>query len=257
MQTSAIGWTDYSGGIWNIVTGCTPVDRGCAHCYARAIYQRFGREFGKVEIHPDKLAAWRTAKLPQWSPKRGEGHLPMVFVVDMGDLFHPEVPTEFIHGALDAMQARPDVAFQLLTKRPERMARELADWQGDKDRLPPNIWVGASVCDQETLDARLALLSQVAAQVRFLSVEPMLGPVSLRAHLGPVVEWVICGAESGPERRPFERDWAQALYDECWWYGIPFFGKQDSGPRPGRPLRLEPPGLDEERVVQQWPTWGA
>ena len=127
MKPSAIAWTDYSGGIWNIVTGCTPADRSCANCYARAIYTRFGRDFG-TEIWPDKLDRWREAKLPPYSPKRGEGHRPMVFVVDMGDLFHETVPNVFIEAAFGVMLWRKDVIWQVLTKRPQRMAQFVTEW---------------------------------------------------------------------------------------------------------------------------------
>ena len=286
MKPSAIAWTDYSGGIWNIVTGCTPADRSCANCYARAIYTRFGRDFG-TEIWPDKLARWATAKLPTTSPKRGEGHRPMVFVVDMGDLFHETVPDKFIGDAIDAMIHRQDVTWQILTKRPERMAGFMQTWQdayrgyggwyeeeyGDIAFPPPNLWLGTSICDQETADERIPILLETPAAVRFVSVEPMLERIGLsyckyheysptyctqcsgQEHLChgwlDSIDWVICGAESGPKRRPFDAAWALDLYEQCREAQVPFFYKQGSALHPGQAAVLPGHG-----VVQEWPEEG-
>ena len=267
MKVSKISWTDYSGGIWNIVTGCTPADRSCANCYARAIYNRFGRDFG-TEVWPDKLDRWSTAKLPPYSPKRGEPHRPMVFVVDMGDLFHETVPDAFIGAAFAVMTWRKDVTWQVLTKRPQRMARFVTEWlrplQGE--RVPGWIWLGTSICDQITANERIPILLDTPAAVRFVSVEPMLGPVDMvqamaGAYTGggvhtimagmtrlPRIDWVICGAESGPHRRPFDVAWALDLYEQCKEAQVPFFYKQGSALRPGQDDAL--PGIGQ---VKEWP----
>ena len=270
MKPSAIAWTDYSGGIWNIVTGCTPADRSCANCYARAIYTRFGRDFG-TEIWPDKLDRWREAKLPPYSPKRGEGHRPMVFVVDMGDLFHETVPNVFIEAAFGVMLWRKDVIWQVLTKRPQRMAQFVTEWlraNGGK-HVPGWIWLGTSICDQITANMRVPVLLTIPASVRFVSVEPMLGLVDMvqamaGAYTGggvhtimagvtrlPRIDWVICGAESGPHRRPFDVTWALDLYEQCRTAQVPFFYKQGSALHPGQAAVLPGHG-----VVQEWPEEG-
>ena len=113
MKTSRIGWTDYSGGCLNFVTGCTPVSAGCRWCYARAIYERFGRDHSVVQVHPDKLANLHTMRFPRGS-KSGETDKPKAFVCDTGDLFHMSVPSEFIWDALSTMTALYDVNWQVL-----------------------------------------------------------------------------------------------------------------------------------------------
>lgn len=271
MKESKIGWTDFSGGIWNIVTGCTPADRSCAHCYARAIYERFGRDFDAVvDIWPDKLARWSEAKLPPYSPKRGAPHRPMVFVVDMGDLFHEIVPDALIEAAFGVMLWRKDVIWQVLTKRPQRMARFVTGWLRAKNGecLPGWIWLGTSICDQPSADERVAALLAIPARVRFVSAEPLLAPVDLRERLGAWakgdafrddlgqqrhhairgLDWVICGGESGSHRRPFDVTWALDLYEQCRETNTPFFYKQGSALRPGQDDAL--PGVGQ---VKEWP----
>jgi protein gp37 len=253
---SAIAWTDYSGGDANFVKGCTPVSEGCANCYARAIYERFGREFGNVQVSfeaLDRLARWKPR--PPWKrmdSTRAYTERPMVFVCDTGDLFHDDVPAVFIEQAMDMMRGRSDVDWQVLTKRPLRM---LQWWAQSPGYLPDNIWLGVSIENQARADTRVPLLLQVPAAVRFVSVEPMLGPVDLRRWLRglngtqePRVHLVICGAESGPNRREFDVQWALDLYHQCREAGVPFFYKQGSALRPGCNAHL--PGYG---VVQEWP----
>ena len=264
MKESKIGWTDFSGGIWNIVTGCTPASEGCEHCYARAIYERFGRDFAKVQTHADKLAQWSEAKLPPYSPKRGEPHRPMVFVVDTGDLFHLLVPDGVISRAIRTMAARDDVTWQVLTKRPRLMREFVKVFQP----WPQNIWLGVTVENQRRADERIPILLDTPAAVRFVSVEPMLAPVDLRERLGAWakgdafrddlgqqhhhairgLDWVICGAESGPHRRPFDVAWALDLYEQCREAQVPFFYKQGSALWPGQDDAL--PGVGQ---VKEWP----
>ncbi len=247
MKVSPIGWTDYSGGALNFVTGCTPVSAGCAHCYARAIYRRFGLDHGKVQVYPTKLDRLAGMRFPGHSPKRGVGYKPMAFVCDTGDLFHEEVPDDFLLEVCWLMAYRRDVIWQVLTKRPQRMVEFLWDY-GYPHHIggEPHIWLGVSVEDQATADERIPLLLDTPAGVRFVSVEPMLGPVSLASHHSGI-DWVICGAESGPDRRPFDPAWAADLYRECKRAGVAYFGKQASGLRPGAPL------LIDGEVRQGWP----
>ncbi|MDD5059433.1 MAG: DUF5131 family protein [Sideroxydans sp.] len=280
---SAIGWTDYSGGDANFVTGCTPVSAGCANCYARAIYERFGRDFARVEWHPDKLK-----RLHRWKPRPPwKRERPMCFVVDTGDLFHEDVPFEFIEAAFALMLERADVDWQVLTKRPRRMQMFLdQNLRSDvfKHWPFPNVWLGVTAENQATADERIPVLLQVPAAVHFVSVEPMLEPVDLRPYLTfwhlsratgetfyptvadpntpedwhgipfrihqrrEVVNWAICGGESGPNRRRFDVQWAVDLYYQCHEAGIPYWYKQGSALRPGRDAEL--PGFG---IVQEWP----
>lgn len=234
IKPSAIGWTDYSGGDLNFVSGCTPVSEGCQNCYARAIYERFGRDFGKVTVHHGKLL--RLSYQQFGRSVKTSSPRPMCFVCDTGDLFHEVVPSDFIRDALGIMGRRPDVIWQVLTKRPERLAEFL-------DCFAHNVWMGITAENQRRLDERLPHLAQWPG-TKFISVEPMLEPVTLG---GQHVDFVICGAESGPNRRPFDVAWAEALYDECREAGIPFFAKQDSALRPGAPL------LIHGKEVREWP----
>ncbi len=245
---SAIAWTDYSGGDANFVTGCTPVSEGCRNCYAKVIYERFGRDFGNVQVSfeaLDRLARWKPK--PPWKrmdSTRAYTERPMCFVCDTGDLFHDDVPAVFIEQAMDMMRGRSDVDWQVLTKRPLRM---LQWWKQSPGYLPDNIWLGVSVENQARAEERVPLLLELPATVRVLSVEPMLGPVDLNQWL-PWLDWVICGGESGPRRREFDVTWALHLEWQCRGAGIPFFYKQGSALKPGQHAEL--PGYG---VVQEWP----
>ncbi len=261
---SKISWTDYSGGDANFVTGCTPVSPGCANCYARAIYERFGHDFSLVEWHTDKLlrlAAWRPANFvsKRDNPQQADRVWPpTVFVCDTGDLFHEDVPVAFMVQAFELMTERADVDWLVLTKRAGRMQVFVTSWHGgyhhEAEKRPPgcrplapNIWLGVTAENQETANERIPLLLEVPAAVRFVSVEPMLMPTNLRPYL-PGLDWVICGAESGPNRRPFDVAWALDLYERCREAGVPFFYKQGSALKPGQDAEL--PGFG---VVQEWP----
>ncbi len=273
MKVSTISWTDYSGGDLNVVTGCTPVSEGCAHCYARAIYERFGLDHSRVRTHPDRLVRLAMMRFgrpvslangaTEYVSLKHEGHKPMAFLCDTGDLFHEAVPASFIVDTLLMMADRDDVTWQVLTKRPERMRSIVERVLGGTDPLP-NVWLGVTAENQRAADERIPLLLDTPAAVRFVSVEPMLEAVELQPEwLGgypesdrwarngphhPRLSWVIVGAESGPQRRPFDVAWALDLYEQCKAAGVPYFSKQDSGLRPGVPLVL--PGYG---VVQEWP----
>ena len=229
------------GETWNPVTGCTPVSEGCDHCYAKRIYERFHGKgsFEKVELHPDRLDAplhWRKART--------------VFVNSMSDLFHDGVPGVFIGAVWATMADTPQHTYQILTKRPGRMAsvlRTYAKWCAPSNAVLPNAWLGVSVENQKWADVRIPKLLETPAAVRFLSCEPLLGPVDLSAWLDrmeferdngeaaiyrPSLGWVIVGGESGPGARPMHPDWVRSLRDQCVAAGVPFFFKGWGGRTP-------------------------
>jgi protein gp37 len=220
---SAIEWTEAT---WNPVRGCTKVSPGCKHCYAETLAERFRG----VPGHPfeqgfDLRLVPEAIDLPRrW--KRGR----LVFVNSMSDLFHEDVPPDFIERVFATMVATPQHRFQVLTKRPERvlaLTRHLT--------FAANIWMGVSVENSDYL-WRVDDLHSIPAPVRFLSIEPLLGPLpdlDLAA-----IDWVIVGGESGPGARPMRPEWARAIRDRCIATATPFFFKQWGGVQKSRAGRL-------------------
>jgi protein gp37 len=214
---SAIEWTDAT---WNPVTGCTKVSPGCKHCYAERLAERLQamgnpryRDGFKLTLHPDQL----TLPLRWRDPRR-------IFVNSMSDLFHEDVPEEFIRRAFEIMAQADWHIFQVLTKRSRRLA-ELAPclpW-------PSNVWQGVSV-ENARYTTRVADLVRVPAAVRFLSVEPLLGPIPDLPLKG--IAWVIVGGESGPGHRPIRPEWVRAIRDQCADARVAFFFKQWGGRTP-------------------------
>lgn len=213
---SHIEWTEST---WNPVTGCTKVSAGCKHCYAERMAkrlqamgnQRYANGFA-VTLHPDLLDTPRSWKTPR-----------LIFVNSMSDLFHRDVPLEFIQRVFQTMRNCPQHIFQILTKRSSRV-RNLAaqiDW-------PPNVWMGVSVEDARAL-SRVDDLRKVPATVRFLSCEPLIG--SLRTINLRGIHWVIVGGESGPGARAMEIKWVREIYHVCREQDVPFFFKQWGGVR--------------------------
>lgn len=221
-----IEWTTRT---WNPTTGCDRVSPGCDHCYALTLakrlkamgarkYQRDGDPrtsgpgFG-LTLHEDVADQPRAWRQPA-----------VVFVNSMSDLFHARVPFSFIERIWATMEATPQHTYQILTKRPDRMARF-------SNRLPilSNVWLGTSVEDQERA-GRVQWLYETQAPVRFISAEPLLGPVDLGldGSMG-LIDWVIAGGESGPECRPCDLDWLRDLRDQCVDNGVAFFLKQLGG----------------------------
>lgn len=218
---SSIEWTDAT---WNPVTGCTKISPGCDHCYA----ERFAERFRGVAAHPFEggfdltLRPERLAQPLSWRRPR------MVFVNSMSDLFHKQVPTAFIDKVFDTMEAADWHTFQVLTKRSSLMSRYLQ--QRYVDRPPPgNVWLGVSVEDGAR-KSRVEHLRSAPAAVRFLSVEPLLGPVG-ELNLQDI-HWVIVGGESGPRARPVALEWVREVRDQCVAQQVPFFFKQWGGLRP-------------------------
>ena len=256
---TGIEWTDAT---WNPVTGCAKVSAGCKHCYAEREWPRMtrlvpaysGRDFTDVRTHADRLD-----QPLLWMKPR------MIFVNSMSDLFHPDVPDEFLPDVFAVMAAAPRHVFQVLTKRPERMRDVLNDGvffeavacsakqygiELTAEQWPlPNVWLGVSVEDQAAADNRIPLLLDTPAAVRWISAEPLLGPVDLNRILvnaergfhasalheqhddcyyqsNAQLDWVVAGGESGPKARPMHPTWARSLRDQCSAAGVPFLFKQ-------------------------------
>lgn len=241
MTDSKISWTTKT---WNPTTGCDQVSPGCDHCYALTLAARLKRMGNPryqndgnpktsgpgfaLTLHHDKIEEPLRWKKPA-----------RVFVNSMSDLFHDDVPDQFICDVFDVMRRASQHTFQVLTKRPRRMAYLLQNaWSGEwRDHPAPNVWLGTSVEDQKRADLRIPHLLHTPAAVRFLSCEPLLGPVDLTKRqwvFGGAegrVGWVIVGGESGPDYRPMNLQWAREIRDVCVAAGVPFFYKQGSGPR--------------------------
>lgn len=270
MGQTKIEWAD---AVWNPVTGCTPVSEGCHNCYAKRMATRLRGRFG----YPDSfsfrvtLHRWRLKDPLHWrKPRR-------IFVCSMGDLFHDYVPDEFIRAVFGIMALTPQHTYMVLTKRARRMQEFFRRLQADAANVPArgvrgvpyeddrlnltvmaalqsygisarfqrtwplhNVWLGVTAENQQRADERIPVLLQVPAAVRFVSVEPMLGPVDLwsRAYLErhwmpndlnhsvPGLNWVICGGETGPGARPMELAWVRSIVDQCRCAGVPVFVKQ-------------------------------
>ncbi|HEV7523031.1 MAG TPA: phage Gp37/Gp68 family protein [Candidatus Angelobacter sp.] len=251
-QNSSIEWTDAT---WNPIRGCTRVSDGCRNCYAERVAIRFS---GKGQAY-DGLAKITNGH-PQWTGKVAfvEKHLndPLkwkeprrIFVNSMSDLFHEQLSDECVQKIFKVMCQAKQHVFQVLTKRPKRMLEFLSRWNSmtrDFGPLYPNtwpqkhIWLGVSCENQATADERIPLLLQTPAATRWISAEPLLGPIDL--HRGgftllepvkspsgqpwPGLNWVVAGGESGPGARPMHPDWARSLRDQCKAAGVAFFFKQ-------------------------------
>jgi protein gp37 len=220
-DNSAIEWTDAT---WNPVTGCTKITAGCDKCYA----SRFAERWRGVAGHPFEqgfdltLRPERIGQPLKWKRPR------MIFVNSMSDLFHKGVPKAFVDHVFDSMETANWHVFQLLTKRSSRMRDYLRTRYAER-LAPPHIWCGVSVEDAKGA-VRIAHLQAAPAAVRFLSVEPLIGPVG-RVDLSGI-HWVIAGGESGPGARILNIEWARDIRDQCNNQAVPFFFKQWGGLRP-------------------------
>jgi len=291
-MSTKIEWCDE---VWNPVTGCTKVSAGCKNCYAERMAKRLAGRFGyppapdqfKVTLHPELLnkpLGWK-------KPRR-------VFVNSMSDLFHEDVPFEFIDFVFLIAESTSEHIHSILTKRPDRMrmyftyvqGTHLGDWNAHFDLAVrglrklldnrsvglyhkklrnlsyksdwplSNVWLGVSVEDQKTANERLPILVETPAAKRFVSCEPLLGPVDLAEWISPCagncdgqkypIDWVIVGGESGPGARPMEIEWAENIVTQCEVVGIPVFMKQLGG-YPDKRNRMEE--WPEELRVREWP----
>jgi len=230
-----IEWADE---VWNPVTGCTPVSEGCENCYAKRMANRLRGRFGypvddpfRIAFHPDRLD----------QPLRRRKHR-RIFVCSMSDLFHENVPLDYQMRIFERMSRAKQHIFIVLTKRPQNMlqfARDcgLIPWPFTPPPpmmatpsgviWPENVWPGASVENQKRADERIPILLQIPAAVRFVSIEPMLGPLEISAF--PGLDWVIVGGETGPGARPMHPDWVRSVRDQCQEAEVPFFFKQWGG----------------------------
>jgi protein gp37 len=219
--TSAIEWTDAT---WNPIRGCTKITPGCDHCYAETFAERFrgvpGHPYEQgfdLRLVPEKLAEplrWKTPK--------------MIFVNSMSDLFHKDVPDDYVEAVGRVMERANWHTYQVLTKRSSRL-RDMLQTSLQFAAELPNIWWGVSVEDRAHGLVRIKHLQQAAATVRFLSVEPLLedlGEVDLQG-----IHWMIVGGESGAGARPMQKEWVLSLRDQCEHAQIPFFFKQWGGVR--------------------------
>jgi protein gp37 len=260
MNNTSIEWTDAT---WNPVTGCSPVSAGCQNCWAKRMAKRLAGRCGypaddpfRVTFHPNRL----DEPLRMKKPKR-------IAVSLMGDFFHDDVPDEWIDDVFSVMVNARHHRYLLLTKRPERMWRYLQGkmWKHlCRTGVPEYIWLGVSVENQKTADERIPWLLKCPAAVRFISTEPLLGPVNFRwkpyqhqasnesyreylerkgsiNHLESLsgIHWVIVGGESGPNARPMHPSWVRTIRDQCQAAGVPFFLKQigEWVPYPGLPYK--------------------
>lgn len=236
MSETKISWTDTT---WNPVRGCSRVSEGCRNCYAERMAARFsdpGQPFhgfakrtaagarwtGRVRLIPEKLGEPLRWRKPRF-----------VFVNSMSDLWHERIAEPDIHRVYAVMAVANRHVFQVLTKRPARRRRVLNKWDKPLSGRWPwvglfNVWEGTSVESRDVLD-RIEDLRLTPAAVRFLSIEPLLEDLSELNLDG--IHWVIVGGESGSGHRPMRREWAENVRDQCQAQGVPFFFKQDSGPR--------------------------
>lgn len=217
-----IEWTEAT---WNPVTGCTKISEGCRNCYAEKMakrlqamgVKRYQNGF-KLSLHPDLIDVPLRWKKPR-----------KIFVNSMSDLFHPGVPDEFILKVFETMNRAPQHIFQVLTKRPERVVT-----LADRLNWTSNIWMGTSVESMKVVE-RVHHLRKVPARIRFLSCEPLLGPLQLNLD---GIHWVIVGGESGPGARPLDGEWVRGIRDQCIRKGVAFFFKQWGGVHKHRTGRI-------------------
>lgn len=266
-STTKISWCDSTFNPW---IGCTKVSPGCANCYAEAMMHRWGKDIWGPGKPRQRTSAANWKQPLKWEAEAARtGIRRKVFCGSLCDWLDPEIPIEWLADLLDLIRRTPHLDWLLLTKRPELYQNRLevllawledgglsrsdkwpglltlvanmtGSWGGPTRYRLPNVWIGATVENQEMADKRIPELLKIPARVRFLSCEPLLGPINLNEPMpGPIVDgiyppwyiqsgidWVICGGESGPRARPMHPDWARSLRDQCKAAGVPFFFKQ-------------------------------
>lgn len=275
-----IQWTDET---WNPTTGCSRVSEGCRNCYIERTppFRMGGRNLGD----PVQLHARRLYQPTEWKKPR------RVFVNSLSDLFHDDIPEDFIKEVFTVMAIAKRHSFQILTKRPRRMMAILAKWtaeemydywhafSGEPREVQcwplPNVWMGVSVENQHTADERIPILLQTPAAVRFISAEPLLGPVNLR-EINPFddfhtdvldtpdpaykLNWIIVGGESGPKARPCDLAWIRSIVQQCQAAQVPCFVKQLGSDPIHWTYSMEMPTLEDCKItdkkggdLSEWP----
>lgn len=286
-QDSKIEWTDHTFNPW---IGCTKVSPGCLHCYAETLMDT---RYGRVQWGPGNPRS-RTSEANWKSPLRWnreafdatherDWHRPRVFCASLADWLDAEVPIAWLAELLALIRATQNLDWLLLTKRPQnwaeriRLARNhltvedpetalwLNEWLPKRKSAgmparagvaPQNVWIGTTVEDQTRADERIPLLLTIPARVRFLSCEPLLGPLDIGDHIHILgryfIDWVICGGESGPGARPMHPGWARSLRDQCDAAGVPFLFKQWGEWRPAHDSTASVPHTfgDGERMFR-------
>jgi len=263
MNTTAIGWTDFSANPLKyrtadgrVVWGCAKVSPGCTNCYSEALAKRWNKGGPYNDGEMAKLTPFLAAKevKAMLTSKAIAGK--RVFVGDMTDVFGEWVSDALLDQLFAAFDVRRDVIWQVLTKRAGRMRDYMDDW---KDGPLPNVWLGVSVEDQSRADERIPFLLDTPAAVRFISAEPLLGPIDLMPDWFPLdqisgvdygagLNWVIVGGESGPRFRSCSVEWIEGIVDSCIESSLPVFVKQDAHRLPGQQGRIS-----AERFVHQFP----
>jgi protein gp37 len=260
-----IEWTDES---WNPITGCRPISEGCLNCYARRMARRLAGRYGYPKapnqfrpiFHGDKLTQPSVWKKPR-----------RIFVCSMGDIAHDDVPLEWFVLVYDQIAKCKQHTFMILTKRLKRLAYFMDGYAIPNYGILPNVWIGATVENQIRANERIPILLDIQAAVRFISVEPMLGPVDAESidygapypfkmaslsgyytnHNHVKIDWVICGAETGPGKRFMKNEWAIDLKNQCVDAGVPFFFKKDSY---GNHILYEDWPNDSGKIWEEFPS---
>jgi len=216
MNKTGIQWTDIT---WNPVTGCDPISPGCDHCYAEVMARRFAGRKGWGPKDDPFGVTYRIQRLAVKFPKKPK----RIFVCSMADLFHPKVPSQFIRQVFKVIHENPAHTFQILTKRPEKMARECAKWMPGS--FLPNLWLGVTAENQAMANKRIPILREIPAALRFVSCEPLIGPIEFDYYLD-WIDWVIIGGETGKGAREMSEDWAFEIIGKCVMVETPVFLKQ-------------------------------
>lgn len=217
-ETSAIEWTDAT---WNPVTGCSKISKGCDNCYA----ERFSERFRGVHRHPFETGFDLTLRPERLEQPIGWKRPRMIFVNSMSDLFHKDIPDEYVSTVFDTMEKANWHVYQVLTKR-SSLLKKFVNARYRSKPVPPHIWLGVSV-ENKVAKSRIAHLRATNASVRFLSIEPLLESVG-KLDLDRI-EWVIVGGESGPRSRPMAPHWVTEIRDQCTKSQVAFFFKQWGG----------------------------
>jgi len=258
-KDSKIAWTDHTFNPWH---GCAKISPGCLNCYAEGVSKRWGKDLWGVGADRMSMSDNYWTQPKKWDNFCAKnGVRKKVFVGSMCDLMEDRRDLDDARARLfNLVTSTPNLDWLFLTKRPQNYKMLLpASWLGEHGG-PPNVWYGCTVECQDTAEFRINELAQIPADVRFLSCEPLLSPLNLGligtapkdwgygyCEVGSLINWVIVGAESGARRRPFSRDWARDIRDECLLAGVPFFYKQEIDPR-GK--KIETPELDGEVYTQ-------